>query len=246
MGSQVAYAELRRVISALDLLDRWKGLTETELLRRSWFDKNSDRPPILRPYRVVKILKESSGENIFICSSNTPPKEYHFSRPGRPGGRDWTEIDWEQFCYSLKDVLEFEAKNPGVLLPMVDSGSDRLHVARVRDAAEKKSPQLDIGYSSRLPKVLKTVESPPKTQAASEARDQKTAERWKGHLSVGVKITAEIMQNGVRPYTKRELVKLCEKHGGSWGEDSAQMKALREALPSEYVSNGGAPKQDPE
>lgn len=89
-------------------------------------------------------------------------------------------------------------------------------------------------------------EKPPKTQAANEGRDHRTAERWKGYLSVGVKVTAEIMQNDVHPYTKRELIKMCKKYGGDWGENSAQMKALRESLPKEYVNSGGAPKQTPE
>lgn len=85
-----------------------------------------------------------------------------------------------------------------------------------------------------------------KTAAASEARDRTTAKRWAEHLEVAVKMACEIVAGKEKEYTKRDLVELAKKHGGDWGEESRQMKALRAALPAKYIHGAGAPQSSSE
>lgn len=190
-----------------------------------------------------------------LAESETPPPELVWSPLGNEDNGNLSCLRGEAVRADLKltpkqfDQLFWNNELEEAMIGYVDKFSYEQYCKRNGVVSEL------LNITSTAHKVTEpvcpkpptvTAEDLPKTQAASEARDQTTAERWRGHLSVAVKVSAEIIQNAVHPYTKRELVNLCKKHGGDWGEDSAPMKALREALPSEYVSTGGAPKQDPE
>jgi hypothetical protein len=78
-----------------------------------------------------------------------------------------------------------------------------------------------------------------RTEAATEAKQEKTLQNWQAAFRVMLLIALECKDEEPRKRTKNEFRRMAEKYGGTLTQ--AQLNFLRDCLPSEYVNREGGP-----
>lgn len=81
-----------------------------------------------------------------------------------------------------------------------------------------------------------------RTSAATEAKQQRTLERWKNATKTMIVIAMECAKETTpQKRTVAEFAKMAARLGGNLSD--TQMKFFRSCLPKEYLNEGGAPSQ---
>jgi hypothetical protein len=104
---------------------------------------------------------------------------------------------------------------------------------------------------AELEKQLSGVERPTtggtssRTQLATQAKAEKTANEWEGYLQCAVLMAIYVYKNppsDAKGYNRTDLNDILMKHG--WSMNKRALDAFRKAMPSDLINkSGGAPSQ---